>query len=126
MIVKHPILPKRVRKVPRGFGWIDHRLVSDKRIDQCTHAASALYLFLVCVGDDLGLSYYGDKSIMERLAMDQETFSQARTNLIRKGLIAWQKPLYQVLSLEPEVIPRKGAVMSLCDILNHAMEVSRD
>ena len=51
MIVKSPILPKRVRKVPKGFSWIDHRLVSDRHIDRCSHEAGALYLFLVCVGD---------------------------------------------------------------------------
>jgi hypothetical protein len=32
--------------------------------------------------------------------MDQNTFNEARANLICIGLIAWQKPLYQVLSLD--------------------------
>jgi hypothetical protein len=55
---------------------------------------------LVTVGDAKGLSYYGDKSIAKRLNMDQNTLAHARANLIRIGLIAWQKPLYQVLSLD--------------------------
>lgn len=129
MIVKHPVLPKRVRKVPQSFSWIDHRLVSDRHIDLCTHAAAALYLFLVCVGDDKGLSYYGDTSIMRKLSMDNQSFQNARSGLIKHGLIAWQKPIYQVLSLEPAVAESKRAkssVMSLGDIMKNAMEACDD
>lgn len=124
MIVKSPILPGRVRKVPKSFSWIDHRLVSDRHIDQCGHAAAALYLFLVCVGDDKGLSYYGDVSIMKKLSMERQVLATARAELIRKRLIAWQKPIYQVLCLEPVVTGenrREGAAMSLGDILKTAM-----
>lgn len=100
MIVKNPILPKQVRKIPKSFSWIDHRLVSDGHIDRCSHSAGLLYLFLVCVGDEKGLSYYGDQSLMKKLSMDQAIFETARSDLISMGLIAWQKPLYQVLSLD--------------------------
>lgn len=127
MIVKKPILPGRVRKVPKSFSWIDHRLVSDGYIDQCSYAAGALYLFLVCVGDDKGLSYYGDVSIMGKLSMDAPVFEPARSELIGKGLIAWQKPLYQVLCLEPAIQKREPAMaMGLGDILKKAMEVTGD
>ncbi len=34
--------------------------------------------------------------------MDQHALQEARANLIRIGLIAWQKPLYQVLALDIE------------------------
>ena len=104
MIVKTPILPRQIRKVPKSFSWIDHRLVSDGHIDHLSHSAGMLYLFLVCVGDDKGLSYYGDQSLMKKLSMDQAVFETARSDLIRMGLIAWQKPLYQVLSLDPDGI----------------------
>ncbi len=124
MIVKLPILPKRVRKVPKSFSWIDHRLVSDKHIDRCDHAAAALYLFLACVSDEEGLSYYGDKSIMNKLSMDLTTLYDARSTLMQTGLIAWQKPLYQVLDLEPELkIRQAGSVMVLGEILKRATEV---
>ena len=99
MVSKVPIVAERIRKVPRHFSWIDHRLVRDRHIENCSHAAAALYLFLVTVGDAKGLSYYGDKSIIRHLSMDQSALEDARTNLIRIGLIAWQKPLYQVLAL---------------------------
>ena len=122
MIEKTPVLKKRVRKVPKSFSWIDHRLVSDKHIENISHAAGMLYLFLVCVGDEKGLSYYGDQSLMEKLGMDRDMLETARADLIRKGLIAWQKPLYQVLCLGSEKkIRRKGSPMGLGDILKSAM-----
>jgi hypothetical protein len=114
--------------VPRHFSWIDHRLVRDRHIENCSHAAAALYLFLVTVGDAKGLSYYGDKSITKRLSMDQSTLNKARADLIHTGLIAWQRPLYQVLSLDrpqcekqPPRSKMKNA-LSLGDILNMARE----
>ena len=125
MIAKFPILPQRVRKVPKSFSWIDHRLVSDKYIDRCSLAAAALYLFFICVGDDKGLSYYGDHSIMKKLSMDRQALQNARSELIRNGLLAWQKPIYQVLCLEPVVGKdkrREGSAMVLGDIFKKAME----
>jgi len=122
MIVKNPILKQRIRKIPNSFSWIDHRLVRQKYIDSCTHEQSALYLFLVCVSDDKGLSYYADKSIIQKLGMDAQTLKEARSGLIKNNLIAWQQPIYQVLSLEPMVnTSRSGQMMSLSNILNSAV-----
>lgn len=126
MIAKSPILPQRVRNVPKSFSWIDHRLVSDRHIDRCSHAAATLYLFLVCVGDEKGLSYYGDPSIMDKLSMDQQALNTARSELIKNSLIAWQKPIYQVLCLEPGLKSRRaGSATSLGDILKKAMEEAK-
>ena len=117
MIVKTLILNQRVRKIPQSFSWIDHRLVRDRHIELCSHAQAALYLFLACVSDDKGLSFYGDQSIMVRLSMDQQALNKARSGLIKNSLIAWQKPVYQVLSLEPQAPNRTGSLMRLRDIL---------
>jgi len=81
---------------------------------------------LVTVGDAKGLSYYGDKSIIKRLSMDQSTLDKARAELIRIGLIAWQTPLYQVLALDrakPEKQAPRSSMehpLSLGDILKMA------
>lgn len=124
MIIKSPILPERVRKIPRSFSWIDHRLISDKHIDRCSHPAAALYLFLACAADEKGLSYYGDKSLMNKLSMDQQTLQNARSDLIEIGLLAWQKPFYQVLDLGPvQKMRHAGSAMSLGNIFKKAMEV---
>jgi hypothetical protein len=128
MIKKFPIHPDRIRKVPRHFSWIDHRLVRNRYIERCSHTALALYLFLVTVGDAKGLSYYGDASIIKRLSVDPVALADARNNLIRVGLIAWQKPLYQVLALDIEKhekpAPRSNIEnpLSLGDILKIARE----
>jgi len=130
MVSKVPIVAQRIRKVPSHFSWIDHRLVRDRHIENCSHQAAALYLFLVTVGDAKGLSYYGDKSIIKYLCMDQNALDDARANLISIGLIAWQKPLYQVLALDrakPTVqAPRSNMdnALSLGDILKMASEAT--
>ncbi len=128
MVSKAPIVAQRIRKVPRHFSWIDHRLVRDRHIENCSHAAATLYLFLVTVGDAKGLSYYGDESILKHLGMDLSELQQARANLINVGLIAWQKPLYQVLSLDKPKrekqppLSNMGNALSLGDILKMAKE----
>lgn len=113
MVSKQPIFPEGVRQVPKQFSWLDHRLIRDHHIEQCSHPAAALYLFLVTVGDARGLSYYADASIMKHLSMDNITLEKARQNLIRIGLIAWQKPLYQVLSLD--IAEKEAASRSVMD-----------
>ncbi len=105
MILKRLLCPQQVRKPPAGFNWLDHRLVRDGYIDRCIHQAAALYLFLVTVADARGLSYYSDASVMERLSMNSEILDQARRNLVLVGLIAYQKPLYQVLALDGSLEP---------------------
>jgi hypothetical protein len=125
MIAKHPIDKNRIRKVPKHFSWVDHRLVRDRHIERFSHCAAALYLFLVTVGDAHGLSYYGDKSIIKRLCMDQSMLQMARCNLIENGMIAWQAPIYQILSLDISDTAEKspmGQPHSLGSILKQAME----
>ena len=100
MVQKHPLCPDRIRKVPKQFSWIDHRLVRDRHIDRCSHQAAALYLFLVTVADAQGLSYYSDRSLSQRLSMDENSLAAARQDLIRIELVAYHHPLYQVLALQ--------------------------
>ena len=100
MPIKQIIRPDRLRQVPRQFNWIDHRLVRDQHIRRCGHADWTLYLFLITVGDYQGLSYYSDRSIQKLLTMDQATLDMARQNLVYADLIAFEHPIYQVLSLK--------------------------
>jgi len=100
MAEKRILCRDRVRKVPRQFSWIDHRLVRDGHISRCSHEALALYLFLVTVSDGEGLSYYSDRTAGELLSMDEPVLASARRELHKAGLIAYRQPLYQVLSLD--------------------------
>lgn len=99
-VIKRVLCPRLLRKVPSQFSWIDHRLVRDRHICRCSHPALSLYLFLVCVCDGQGLSYYSDQSIMRLLKLDLPDLARARAELIQARLIAHQCPLYQVLALE--------------------------
>ena len=114
-VFKRVLCKQRLRQVPPQFSWIDHRLVRDRHISRCSADALALYLFLVTVADGQGLSYYADATICRLLplrqaragqtpdepALDEQTLDQARRELIDNRLIAWQRPLYQVLALGP-------------------------
>ena len=100
MAIKRLICPERVRKVPAQFSWVDHRLVRERHIERGDAHAAALYLFLVTVADAQGLSYYSDTSVARRLSMDPSRLVRARTDLIRLRLVAYERPLYQVLALD--------------------------
>ncbi|MGA8185195.1 MAG: hypothetical protein WB819_16320 [Terriglobia bacterium] len=97
---KHLLIPSRVRRVPRQFSWVDQRLVREHYLERCDRAALALYLLLVTVADARGLSFYADRSIERLLGFAPGELAEARAVLIRVGLLAFEAPLYQVLSLE--------------------------
>ncbi len=126
MTHKKLLLPERQRQIPPHFSWVDHRLIRQHRLRECDHSAWALYLFLVSVGDAQGLSYYSDASLARALKVDPLKLSAARRQLIDADLIAYQKPLYQVLDLaEKSVAPSQpsteGPARSVADILRQAL-----
>lgn len=103
-VTKRVLDPSRLRQVPEHFSWLDHRLVREHYIEKADVCAWALYLFLLCVADAHGLSYYADATLARRLRLPLERLGRARRDLIELGLIAFDPPLYQVLSL-PETVP---------------------
>jgi hypothetical protein len=125
--------PERLRHVPRQFSWIDQRLVRNRHIQGPTPRALALYLFLCTVADAEGLSYYSDASAGALLACSGSELRAARAELVEAGLIAYQSPFYQVLSLEPKtaaavaMVPeaRIGDVRSIGEIFRAMMEVPK-
>jgi hypothetical protein len=117
---KRLLNPERLRKVPPQFSWIDHRLVQENYFVRCDHPAWALYLFLTSVADAEGLSYYSDASLVRRLKMAPLALSASRQQLVRAGLIAYEKPFYQVLSLDPVGAPRSGPI-SVGELLRQAL-----
>jgi hypothetical protein len=115
---KHLLDPERLRKIPPQFSWIDQRLVREHHIERLSHAAAALYLFLVTVADARGLSFYSERSIGRYLAIPSERLNSAREELLRADLIAYQNPLYQVLSLDGSLLSseRGGGICSIKEI----------
>ena len=103
-MTEHPLPnPGQLRQIPPQFSWIDHRLVRDGHFESCSCEAMALYLFLLTVADQKGLSYYSQLSLMKQLNLGILKFTQARSELTKAHLIAYNHPLYQVLSLSPSV-----------------------
>lgn len=100
MIEKHLLCQERVRRVPSHFSWIDHRLVREHYLRRADAKAWALYLVLVSVGDEHGLSYYSDASLGRLLSLSPDEVREARRQLIAASLLAHEAPLYQVLALE--------------------------
>ena len=106
-----------MRRVPTHFSWVDHRLVRDHHFRRVDAKAWALYLVLVTVGDEHGLSYYSDASLSGLLSLTPDEVRAARRQLVAAALIAYEEPLYQVLALAPAepspcpvAAPRKGGI----------------
>jgi hypothetical protein len=127
MMIKHVLRPQRLRQMPPSFSWVDHRLVRHDYLSRAGHSAWALYLFLVTVSDVQGLSYYSDRAIGQHLHLDAVALAAARQQLIDADLIAYRRPLYQVLSLpedpNPSAAPvRSGKAQSAADVLRRALQ----
>ena len=105
MAIKRLLCPDRVRKIEGSFSWIDHRFVTGGFLRDLSTLEILLYLFLVAVSDRNGLSFYHDDRIATLLKIDLPALGEAKEGLIRRSLIAYDSPLYQVLSLPPKPIP---------------------
>jgi hypothetical protein len=117
---KYPIDPARIRHLPPRFSWLDQRLVTERRLQDCPRSSQALYLFLAVVSDCQGLSYYSDKSIRSQLAMEQDELLAARKGLLEATLILFERPLYQLLSLDPlkaDSRQRAACTLRLSDLI---------
>ena len=98
---REPIVPHRRRNIPSQFSWVDHRLVREGHIQGRSMSALGLYLFLVTVADVDGLSWYSDAALCRLLSWNESQLQSARQELSQAELIAYRKPLYQVLDLGP-------------------------
>jgi hypothetical protein len=104
-VIKQIICRDRIRRIRGGFGWVDHRLVRNHYVESCSPTALAVYLFLIAVADADGISYWGDAAIGDRLRIGKAEVERARNELEAADLIAYEKPLWQILQLP---ITREG------------------
>ena len=90
---KHLLDPHRLRRIPPQFSWVDHRLVRHNHLARASATAWGLYLVLITVGDEHGLSYYSEGSLGRMLSLSPEESlmpsnprsSDCRTPAIRRG-----------------------------------------
>ena len=94
--------------------------------------ALALYLFLVAVADADGLSWYSEEALCRQLAWSVTQLQGARAELQQAELIAYRRPLYQVLDLAPApllspafaaraVLPHDGEPVAIGTVLQHLL-----
>jgi len=112
MTIKRLLCPERVRRIEGSFSWIDHRFVTEGFLRELSTMEILLYFFLVAVSDRNGLSFYHDDRIASLLKIDLPALGTAREALIRRSLVAYDPPLYQVLCLpkEPVALPCRQQV----------------
>ncbi len=106
---KRVLDPQRVRKIEGSFSWIDHRFITGGFLRDLSTLEILLYLFLVAVSDRNGVSFYYDDRIASLLKIDLAALGRAREGLVVRSLLAYERPLYQVLSLplQPTVLPSR-------------------
>jgi len=98
-INKSPVDPVRVRTMPKQFCAIDRRLVYQKHIRAMSIEQIALYVFLECVSDAEGLSFYSDARICEYLSFSISGLQRAREGLVQDRFLLYGQPIYQLLNL---------------------------
>jgi len=104
MYDKRILNSSRVRKIQGSFSWIDHRFITGGFLRDLSAVEILLYFFLVSVSDRNGVSFYHDDRICSLIKIGLVSLGEARDVLIRKSLLAYEYPIYQVLSLPPQPV----------------------
>lgn len=99
MYDKRILIPSRVRKIQGSFSWIDHRFITGGFLRDLSAVEILLYFFLVTVSDRNGISFYHDDKICSLVKIGLVSLGEARDVLVSKSLLAYEYPIYQVLSL---------------------------
>jgi hypothetical protein len=106
----HPrdvIRADRVRTIPESFSWIDRQLLHGGFLAALTTEEIALYFFLVLVSGPEGTSYWGYQAISRLLKLPEDDLVHATAGLVKKGLVAFRYPTFQVLAL-PSAVAKTG------------------
>jgi len=101
--MKQPVDPEQVRTMPKQFGAVDRQLVYRKHIRCMSTEQIALYVFLECVSDAEGLSFYSDERICEYLHFSLNGLRKAREGLVQGSFLLYSRPIYQLLNLPQPV-----------------------
>ncbi len=96
VIIPHP---ECLRRISSGFGWVDHRLVRQGFTSRLSLEAQTLYLFLVTVANESGLSWYSDEKLCQQSNLSARLLDSARKELLSCSLLAYSPPVYQLLEI---------------------------
>ena len=107
---KRPISLTKLRQVPSQFSWVDQRLVRERYIDQLSHEACALYLLLVTGADAQGSELLlGALPVPAFVSDPRRGCDRREGRLVHLGVVAYERPLYQVLALGEDTRGRERA-----------------
>lgn len=114
------VRPDRIRRVEAGFAFIPNRFLHGGFFASLGHIERSLYLFLVLAADRNGVSFYRHDRICSSLEICPDDYVQARADLLKKDLIAFDGVRFQVLSLPSEpVLQTRPALISEDDFEEH-------
>ena len=82
--------PDLLRRPPRSFAWLDHRLLREGHLEEMTLPEIAVYVFLTLAADRDGLSYYRREKICRVLALEFLEFDRALRGLVSRGYVAFR------------------------------------
>ena len=120
MIEKRPLCPERLRKITGSFAFIEHRFLRDGFWASLSHHELLLYIFLLLVGDRNGLSYYSFDKLCTLLQVSLDDYLVSRNALIHKDLIAFDGPLFQVLSRPSHPVLQPHSLLQSTPQMAHA------
>lgn len=134
MVTKSLIIPERRRVFKPPFAWIDRQFLFHGFLAELNWQENLLYLFLILVADQNGLSFYSYDKICQLLQFEVDDYIQARNGLTQRQLIAYDGRQFQVLALpeRPQRSPttvnlkpeRVNAVQSLSQIFSRLTQGS--
>lgn len=92
--------PLRVRRPSRGFGWIDHRVLSGRHLARLDCTQIATYFTLCLVADRHGISFYRPETLAKIIQRPRDAVAGALTALAARGLIAHEGRYVQVRDVD--------------------------
>jgi hypothetical protein len=96
---RQPIRTDRIRQIPQSFSWIDRELLHQRILPALSHEELLLYFFLVLVAGPEGTSFWSHQRIGKILKLTEDQVLEALRGLMKKDLVAFRYPIFQVLSL---------------------------
>lgn len=96
---RQPVLPERVRTIPRSFSWIDRDFLHHGHLRDLSQHQLLLYFFLCLVAGPEGTSFWSVARIGSLLELEADEVLDALRGLIDGDLVAFRYPTFQVLSL---------------------------
>ena len=99
MLERRVIREDRIRQIPKSFSWIDREILHSGFLLRLSQEETLLYFFLTLVAGPEGTSFWGYRSIARHLKLSEDDIRLATAGLLKKDLIAFRFPTYQVLSI---------------------------